>query len=57
MIKRECVPIFWDAGMLNNRGKLDRLLSDGYEVERVDELHSEYRNVLIYILKKETSDD
>lgn len=50
------IPIFWffnyGEKIIKNYNNLNDLLSKGWEVERVDELHDDH-NVLMYILKRE----
>lgn len=61
MYERIAIPIYWDNSNANvTRIHLENLeqlneqyLSKGWEIERVDELHDNLRNVLMYILRKE----
>ena len=61
MYERIAVPIYWDTSTTNaasihlaNWEQLnEEHLSKGWEIERVDELHSDLRDVLMYILRKE----
>lgn len=61
MYERIAIPIYWDNSNTNvtsihleNWEQLnEQYLSKGWEIERVDELHSDLRNVLMYILRKE----
>ena len=57
MNKRVAIPIYWDFETYNNlliaNWKLlnEKYLTEGWEVERVDELHDDTHPVLMYILK------
>lgn len=61
MYERIAIPIYWDNSDTNvtsihleNWEQLnEQHLSKGWEIERVDELHDNLRNVLMYILRKE----
>lgn len=61
MYRRIVIPIYWDNSNANvTRIHLENLeqlneqyLSKGWEIERVDEFHGDFRNVLMYILRKE----
>lgn len=64
MYERIAIPIYWDNSNTNvtsihleNWEQLnEQYLSEGWEIERVDELHSDLRNVLMYILRKEKNE-
>ena len=59
MYERVAIPIYWDSNTLsgifvkNWKQLNDQYLSKGWEVERVDELHSNTHPLLMYILRKE----
>lgn len=59
MYERMAIPIYWDSNTLsgifvkNWKQLNDQYLSEGWEVERVDELHSNTHPMLMYILRKE----
>lgn len=59
MYERVAVPIYWDTEsytttVIKNWKTLnDKYLSNGWEIERVDELHSNTYPMLMYILRKE----
>lgn len=65
MCERIAVPIYWTSSdakatdiYLENWEQLnEQYLSKGWEIERVDELHSDLRNVLMYILRKERDEN
>lgn len=61
MYERIAIPIYWtnsdtkaiDIHLANWEQLNEQYLSEGWEIERVDELHSDLLNVLMYILRKE----
>lgn len=63
MYERMAIPIYWDSSnytrvKLKNFEQLNsQYLSNGWEIERVDELHSELAPFLMYILRKEKKEE
>ena len=63
MYERIAVPIYWDSSSItsihikNWQQLNDQYLSKGWEVERVDELHTDMRPFLMYILRKENNEN
>lgn len=59
MAERIAIPLYWDFSgcanmVIKNWEQLnEQYLRRGWEVERVDELHSDSRPALIYVLRKE----
>jgi len=50
---RESIPVYWCNGTIKNIDILDNRLSNGWEVERVDQLRDRFNPVLMYIVGKE----
>lgn len=50
--ERMIIGVFWDNYQLKNINTINKKLSAGYEIERVDELRTP-SSTLIYVLKKE----
>lgn len=63
MYERMAIPIYWDLSnyshtKLKNWEQFNsEYLSNGWEIERVDELHSELSTVLMYIIRKEKKEE
>lgn len=63
MYERMAIPIYWDPSnyshiKLKNWEQLNsQYLSNGWEIERVDELHAELAPVLMYIIRKEKKEE